>query len=258
MKRIAIVGNCQAQRIGQYISEMNDDCLCEFMSATPLVAPVPSEAEAAKILQSSDLLVLQPLGIKHAYLSEQALRAQFDPSKIISFAYFFNSGYAEMILVPSKGLVFGEEYVVNLLKSGESPEQIRDKYREGEIDFGLIERFEHCMQEMEKKEDSCNIRMVDYIRSAYQHERLFLTQNHPTIPVFVEYLRQIEALGHIRWKKSYDMMSDTGMSQSTSPISPMCKKILGYRFDVDARWYELGIKLLNHIIARFQAQQQTV
>jgi hypothetical protein len=170
---------------------------------------------------------------------------------LISFAYFYNSGYAELIYSSSKNSCVGEEYILNYLKKGFSPQEIKKDYLDGKIGFNVKERFYESLKEMERREMACDLKMGKFIRENYQNTKLFATNNHPHKIVFEQYLRQLEYLGFLKPKKPYNSSSETNLSTVPAPITPMCKEALGYKFAYDDNWKQLGIKLIDIVISNF-------
>jgi hypothetical protein len=56
LRIIVTLGNCQAQRLGAYIEEANDDYKNIFLSASNAVAPIPSVDEIRKAISLADLV----------------------------------------------------------------------------------------------------------------------------------------------------------------------------------------------------------
>jgi hypothetical protein len=138
-----------------------------------------------------------------------------------------------------------------LLEKNYSPEQIKEDYLNGKIDFNVARRFEESLQEMERREATYDLKLGGFVRENYQNIKLFATNNHPHKIVFEQYLKQLERLGFLKPKKSYDVISESNLSVVPAPITPMCKEALGYKFAYDDNWQKIGIKLVDIIISNF-------
>jgi hypothetical protein len=71
-----------------------------FLSASNAVAPIPSNDEVRQAINSADLIIFQPLGHKNNHLSAESvysMAADAGGRPLISFAYFYNAAYAELI-----------------------------------------------------------------------------------------------------------------------------------------------------------------
>jgi ABC-type polysaccharide/polyol phosphate transport system ATPase subunit len=147
---------------------------------------------------------------------------------------------------PSLGVIYGEETIIGRLEQGASVEAIFDEYVEGSLDFGLRERFEDCMAEMERREQSTAIALSGHIRRNYRRKRQFLIFNHPTTDLLVELCDQLRALTGLPIDlPALRRIDDENAAKLpgervNSPISPHDASILGYEFGYDFDWVERG------------------
>jgi hypothetical protein len=201
LTRIVTYGNCQADALACLLRRVlpASRYSLSFYSNNARTGNLRPEQEILGALREADLLIYQP-PTKNSALSEASIRATVrSADAAVSFPYLFNSGICGLShslesRQHSYGLIFGEETIIGRLEQGASVRAVIDEYIEGSLDFGLPERFERCLVELERREKSTAIVLSGHIRRNYRHRRQFLSHNHPTTDLLVALCEQLRAL----------------------------------------------------------------
>lgn len=263
-KKIVIFGNCQAGKLKELLSALlpaSEFDISNFSNNTR-TGNLKSNQEILSAIGDCEILIYQPLSNLHGELSEKNLKKTIKINCVpISFSYVFNNGAYSLCHAPlnnkhSYGFIFGEEVIIDLLKSGKSKEEIIQDYREGEINFNLIKRFNKCLIEMKKRELSTNIKLAEFIEDNYQKEKLFITHNHPSNIIFYEIIRQIMTLVSLPIDQCEIQKSTIpDLRETNCPITPHDINIHGYEFNADKDWFIKGASLIELIIDNYFVEQ---
>jgi hypothetical protein len=279
LKRIVTFGNCQADALASILRRVlpASSYSLSFYSNNDRTGDLRPEQEILGAVRQADLLVYQPLDAQFGALSEANIRATArSADSAVSFSYLFNSGicslgardlwcgsddgrvgHAPEARQQSLGYIFGEETIVGRLEQGASVEAIFDEYVEGLLDFRLPERFERCLNELERREQSTAILLSGHIRRNYRRTRQFLTHNHPTTDLLVELCEQLRALTglpiDLAALRRIEGENAAGLpgGRLQSPVSPHDVSILGYEFGHDPDWAERGAGLILRVAAYY-------
>jgi hypothetical protein len=263
LKRIVTFGNCQADALASLLRRAlpATSYSVSFYSNNARTGDLRPEQEILGAVREADLVVFQPLDDEYGVLSEASIRATVrSPDAAVSFPYLFNSGICSLVHAPqalqrSYGMVFGEETIIRRLEQGASVGAVIDEYIEGSLDFGLPQRFERCLVELERREKSTAIGLSGHIRRNYRRRRQFLTHHHPTTDLLVELCEQLRALtdlpidlATLRRIQGENAAGLPG-ARFQAPVSPHDASILGYEFGHDPDWIELGAGLILKVAA---------
>jgi hypothetical protein len=261
VKRIVTFGNCQADALASFLRRAlpATSYSVTFYSNNARTGDLRPGQEILGAVREADLVVFQPLDNSHDVLSEAGIRATVRTADAaVSFCYLFNSGICSLVHAPyapphSYGMIFGEETIIGRLEQGASVEAIFDEYVEGSLDFGLPERFERCLVELERREQSTAIVLAGHIRRNYRHRRQFLTHSHPTTNLLVALCEQLRALTglpiDLAALRRIEDENAAGLPLEPAPVSPYDASILGYEFGHDPDWIERGVGLIRLIAA---------
>lgn len=198
-----LYGNCQM------------DGILHFLRKTPLASEFDfkvwhnwrlvllEEEFTPEFLQSvseSSVFIYQPTGeflnVKGEMIpsTDFILANHVRPDAIkISLPYVWNSGFFPILkAAPSfEGWLTGRE-VKSLCRC--DPATLLENYDFGDaclLNFDCALRFAECLAEQSRREQTCDIKMADFILANFQTQRLFLTQNHPSSVLFVELTKRI-------------------------------------------------------------------
>jgi hypothetical protein len=261
LTRIVTFGNCQADALASLLRRVLSatSYSVSFYSNHPRTGDLRPEQEILGAVREADLLVFQPLDDQHGVLSEAWIRATVrSADAAISFPYLFNSGICGLVHAPnapqhSYGMIFGEETIIGRLEQGASVGAVIDEYIEGSLDFGLPDRFERCLVELERREKSTAIALSGHIRRNYRRRRQFLTHNHPTTDLLVELCEQLRAVTDLPIDQGalrrIEGENAAGLPLEETPVSPHDASIMGYEFGHDPDWMERGAGLILKVAA---------
>jgi len=159
------------------------------------------------ILKQADIFIYQPIDKKHGIYStdtcvENNIMSYLSPNcKIISFPYIYNSSL--WILIPPATVdgyignypdinkYINREPIEKLKVKGYSLDEVLQMYSKELIDFDYENRFIKSIEILKKKEESCDVKIADFIEKNIRKHKLFFTQNHPTTCVFIHCVNQI-------------------------------------------------------------------
>ena len=282
LMRIVTFGNCQAEAVASLLRRALPATRysLDFYSNNDRTGDLRPELEILGAVREADLVVFQPLDESHGALSEASIRATVrNADSAVSIPYVFNSGISSLSAIRLEravewvghapqsrqyplGIAFGEETIIGRLEQGASVETILDEYVEGSLDFGLLERFESCLVELERREKSTAIALSGHIRQNYRRKRQFLIYNHPTTDLLVELCEQLRAitdlpidLAALRRIEDENAAGLPG-GRLHSPISPHDASILGYEFGHDPDWVERGGGLILRVAAAYARDRE--
>lgn len=153
----------------------------------------------SRIISDADIIVYQNLSENHGVLSTSGriansfmTKAKKDSLKI-SFPYLNNNAiWPTYIEERTKGMSFKTDpHIVEMARSARSEDDLIKKYMNGDMYFNFSGRFTDFVNELEKIEQECDVKISNFIKDNIAKKRLFLTHNHPTSAVMSEMARQI-------------------------------------------------------------------
>ena len=200
---ILIYANCQGIGIKHFLNKseyIRNNYSIEHVRIDELVNK-KLELNIEK-LKNTDIFIYQYLDEKHGDICTNNILKYLKPDcKKISFAYIYNNSF-----YPTKGpetildkfihkkctiIYDNSEAIINLINSGLSLEQILDLYDKNQIDFNYSLRWDTTNNILEQKESNCDVKVLNFIKSNFNKQRLFLLENHPTSILFIEVVNQI-------------------------------------------------------------------
>ncbi len=100
-----------------------------------------------------------------------------------------------------------------------------------------MEKVELSFKELEKREQSCDVKISDYIRKHYKEKVLFYGRNHPINEVMFEVTKRILKCLNIRETRKYnEVENDFTLQSQDVPVYPAVKAVLGIP-EGDALYY---------------------
>jgi hypothetical protein len=212
MLHVVLYGNCQCQGLVFllryfYASISVEVEFSHIENYTLIKKSLPIDEQ---VLQQADIFIYQPIDKVHGpYSTDRTYQGNIlsllsKNCRQISFPYIYNS--ALWAFIPPADIDsfiggFGEtmryinkEPLEDLFRSGFTLKQAITRFKRKKIEFNHADRFKKCQDTLKKKELLCDVTISDYIESNIRKKRLFLTQNHPTTPIFVECANQIISL----------------------------------------------------------------
>jgi len=253
--KIAIVGNCQARPVGQYMSNM-----CSELELLPETIVHLSSAKNAKQelnrLDQADLLIAQSVqdGYHASHLTTNALRERYGDNVLVWPNLFFNGNCADLAYLTSEDNerlegplgAYHNKFIFECWKNGIEQSHALDALdtlyskRATELSTSV----DQSLEELHRRDLSSDVQIAAHIASKWQDQRLFFTFNHPTASLLMELSRQlIEAAG---LSQAEDYLVDTE-HEPLDPIIPATNarvaSILGlnYPADLTSKGVELSV-----------------
>jgi len=145
-------------------------------------------------LKTSDLLIYQPVGSNHGFLSttpgEDNIRSAVrQGAQAISVPYVYNDALWPCF-VEGESVRNGEAIDV-LLEAGATDEDVQQAYDRGEMDFRFAERMALSLDTLRQREADTDVKMHAMVAEQLLSTELLFTQNHPSSVIFREMTSQI-------------------------------------------------------------------
>jgi hypothetical protein len=254
---MVIFGNCQAEQIEQILSALlpSSEFKISYLSNNFRTGHKKENHEIIASIRMSDYLIYQPLSEAHDEISEQNLKNIIKDSCVaISLPYIFNSGVYSLCYAPMRtdhryGKIFGEEIIISLTEAGVSRKEVIDQYRNCDLSFNVVDRFNECFDIMKSREMRADIKICDFLEKNYKKRKLFTTHNHPANELFLEIIRKIKDLTGLPLDiHSSAVMGIPNLPNTNCPVTPYDIKAHGYEFSADEDWAEKGVSLIDLII----------
>lgn len=239
--KICVYANCQGDGIVHFLKKTflgHPDNKTEWavyhnwMMLTKEQTPEDLERDAA----TCDLFLYQPTPeAKYERLSTEWMVDNIVPkaAQKISFAYWYNHGFFPIIQHPG-GFITGREVIEAM--DGKLPAyQIMARYNADRFNYDCPKRFLECLAEQAHRERNTDVRLVPFILANCQKRRLFLLENHPASPLFVEAANQIikqlfnVTRGHPDWDVSY-ADNEANLPGGMLPVHPAAARELGLEY----------------------------
>lgn len=241
--KVAVVGNCQARPVADYLASMCRDV--ELLPDTIVHLSGPHTAEEdLKRLDEADLLVAQSVhdGYHAEHLTTNALRKRY-PSRVIVWPNLFFIGncadIAYLTTADNQRLLgplgaYHNRFVFECWKNGVEEKSALDAVNElYEIHSSrLSDSVETSLSELQRRDDNSDVGIVEFIATQWQNKRLFFTFNHPTAELLIELSRQIADAASIARQLDIESTFD---NEPLNPIVPATREQvskalgLGYR-----------------------------
>lgn len=119
-------------------------------------------------------------------------------------------------------------------------------------------RFEKCVQELQRIEKRMDIKITDFILNNLRERNLFLTRNRPSTTFFVEILSQIKKMTGLKLsidKLNIDNENLALLAQTNTPISPYDVEVHRYHFKHNSDWRFQGKQLIKLISKNYSRHQ---
>lgn len=247
MPRVAILANCQGGALRRLMEFCLEGWQVTVVSNTARAGQFTTADEAAAKLAGHDIIVHQALSKRHGVISNDAIQAAHPRTPILRFAYILNSGIGSLGYAPqsqrnSYGEVIGEAILIGMINAGFTRKQIEQRVAEGDYAPSLPERFAESLAEMARREQPLELHLAPYIAEHYREQQLFLTHNHPTLPLLAELLRQLvrqvapAQLAGLQARLDRFPPKLVDLHYTGAPISPYDAHSLGYRFGFHSDW----------------------
>ena len=229
-KSCVIYANCQGLGIlhflmkhGEFTEDFN---IILFSNFQIILEKIPLPLEAFK---RADLFIYQPLSKRHGpYSSDNVINGLHKNCKALSFPYIYND--ALWPFAPSGSGLKGGEILSGLLAKGCSNEAILAAFRGRSLDCEFDRRFAESISILEEREAKTDVKISHFIQKNLSQKKLFLSQSHPTSPVFIHCVDQIlNRLGYSQLPSTLPFSLNEVNYIQCWPTSPY--EIEHYRFE---------------------------
>jgi hypothetical protein len=205
-KKFSVYGNCQADPLGSILrtnSEFNEQW--EFVQfPKPSFALRPNDWEQIeKLMSELDLFITQNVGDSHGIFASDNLIKQMKPdADVLRIPNAYFSGYMPEVVYFRAGephvtkfcdyhdenfLALFMKDPVHAVESAVRAAQSEDTYS---IEF-VKNNAEKSIEELQRREEACDVTVSDYIAENWQNDILFYSMNHPKRKVLAHIASQI-------------------------------------------------------------------
>jgi len=241
---ILLYCNCQADGVLHFLEKtpFGQTNAFKVFHNFRLILMEQDRDEFYKSLQQADLIIYQPtlpLDCRdgHQIPDSDALFAKYVRPEVprISFAYQFQSGFFPILKVAPgfEGWITGNEVRRDVRGGGQR--ELMQRFDFDFLRYDCARRFIECLAEQSRREQTCDVKMVDWILANYQTQRLFLTQNHPASALFAELTKRIMekiSIDYAWLNIPFDGINDAQLP-GTMPVHPAVVRELGLKYPAD-------------------------
>ncbi len=220
------------------------------------------------ILKNSDIFIYQPINKNHGiYSTDKSIPNNimtYLPSKckIISFPYIYCDALWILIRPAEIDALIGsydgiykyinKEPIENLKSKGFSLDEVLEMYNQNSIDFDYKNRFNKSIEILKNKEEICDIKVSEFIKTNIKRHKLFLTQNHPTSYIFIHCVNQILLILGIDYKyNEFSFPENIGKFSGDYPHTTYDAEYWKFEYKINIinnNWYIDDIKtIFNNI-----------
>lgn len=242
-----VYGNCQSIVISKLMQNTNvlkeKYVFCEF----PFVQDMKIEAEKGfheDYMKFFSVFIYQNVSDKNNYGKKLAtedlvLKCLNKNCKTVSIPFVYFKGYFPQYIKNKRdsklGLCpYGDRIIQDFCEMGKSTEWILERVKKEDLfsETEIQNNLDETIQELRRREEKCDIKILDWILENYQKQYLFYSPNHPTNMCFKELVRRIlQYLGY------QNLIIETeGIMKSDiikCCIYPSVYKLLGLKFPME-------------------------
>ncbi len=143
---------------------------------------------------------------------------------------------------PAGPYPYGDRLVLKLLDEGLTPEQAADRYLQTDLNEVVdVARFHEInMIKAQSLDTRADVKLGGHVYDNFAASRLFVTQNHPTMPL-LRYIADaiFDAIG-VKAPESDLVWASGGMQHVHMPVHPQVADALGLK------WYDPEIEYRYH------------
>lgn len=215
--------------------------------------------------ESVDLFIYQTVDEANRFsplvASDNILRLLRSDCKRVNIVNLFFDGYFPQLAkstarllshIQQSGLFpFGDKYVDGFLEQGKTLSEILSRVkREDFIPLDEIKKgAESSLKELERREKTADVKIVDYLRAHYKEKQLFYSTNHPCCEVLDEYARRIFQFIGEKYARDFPDKEDVFLQRETLqgqdiPVYPSVIRALELE-QYEKRYYP-NRYMLNH------------
>lgn len=238
-KKMAIFsGNCQCQQLKTFLEELKefaDQYWCypyqAIQNADPWYMP-------ATVLEHCSLLIYQAIktetnGLLHSskYLEESVRRGGGIALRLPNLFKCGNGWYPQSMyrdpvaMRPSEYLFVvnsdnQDKIIKDLAAKGIGAKKIANMIREADIwsKEEIVSNFNTYLQKIKSEDESCDIKIYNYIVKSYKNELIFTDSGHVSNGTYIEYIRQIMKHLNIEIKTDLKLFMQCHQIKQNMPI----------------------------------------
>lgn len=245
MKLCVSYSNCQGQGLVHFLrkSRMADHYEFVHYNNYQIILGEQTPEDLMAHSARADVFLYQPTpALKYGMLSTEEMLTQTVPAGAyrLCLGYGFNFGLFPIVH-------HGSWRVTQEIKdrAKTDKEGLLNDYDNYKLSFGSTARFLECLTEQDHRERTslCHLPMADFILTAFQHERLFLSENHPCSAYFAELARRTLRALEPTWDDYIPYVNDNEAQLPCSiPMHPktICELGIGYAADLGAQAFYRG------------------
>ena len=227
--KCVFIGNCQNNALIHFLNKSNEFNEKYYtVNYTNYQLIRDNSSIPVEDIKSADVIILQPLPPIHGcystdpsvkdsigyFINDKCLKITYPYVYLSSFWPIIQAGYDE-------NRWFGNEVIDKLFDKGYSSNDIVELYKNNQIDWDYINRFNESISILKQKELVTDVKISEFIKTNLTNELLFLIPQHPTSIIFLEMTNQILKMLNLN-PLSPDVIhgiNDAGLPDSTYNIS---------------------------------------
>ena len=253
--KVAVVGNCQANPVAQYLKTMCPSL--ELLRVTVIHLSNAASADAdLENLDQADIIFSQLVNDDYhaAHLATSKLRERYSDKLVTWPNLFFNGNCADLCYITQPGGrligpldVYQNRFLFETWHEGVPVGQARNRLAEKYLENAdsLRASVTASLTALEQRDESCDVKMSDIISNHWKSTRLFFTFNHPSLKLLLPLVQRM--VGHV--KISADVELDAAFVQEPLAqfVGPTFSELasvldLDYQSVESAKGVEFGIE----------------
>lgn len=250
-KPIAVVyGNCQSRFIAAILK--NTDVINDAYNIVlfPGIHTMKSEVKTGfskEYMQYISLFIYQNVTKENKFsplfaTDEQVLPLLGDNVTKCAVPYVYFTGYVPSFFHNGRNvkinnidqIPYGDKQIATLIENGLSDEEIERKLESVELfsEAFLLDNVRKSIEELQAREEKCNVKISDYILDNYRKKYLFYSPTHPTTECLIELVKRIyQYIGIEKYSISNKGLPENDMFETY--IYNSVKQKLGLEFECE-------------------------
>ena len=208
MLKLAIIGNCQAEMLQQFVKEMSDEVIISILDGVHKLSHLQKE-KYIKVYTEVNYIITHNISDNYPieYVRTSFLQESF-PGKIFVMANFWFNGYDPSIFVPlaRSGLPLegplGGNHSRSIIKSFEAglsaDQALMDWQNMKDFEARAIQMTNESISVMVERDESCQLKGSDFMITNFQNIAISHTVNHPSSSYILHLAEQLFSLFKIK------------------------------------------------------------
>lgn len=230
--KVAIVGNCQSQVIAALVKNFNSSIEVLTIAVVHLLKSEDSR-EYLPLFDQADIIFTQIISDDYLcdFVRTNRLKEIYG-SKVTTLVNLYYAGYNPdwfYIRLPEFGNLrgpMGDYQNRTLFESWQSGKTVKEASiliedsNYNQLKYASVE--ENSLKELAYREQSADVKIVDFIQNRLDSEQLFFTFNHPRIDLLVEYVKRALKLREIEIRRSRHSFRSEPLGLFRPMPNPIC------------------------------------